>query len=104
MYEETVQTAFREVADALAKSRGYEGQVTAQERRVQSAGQSRVLVEQRYRAGLESALALHDAERTLFSARQDLLAARLGEKLTLVELYTALGGGWMEYPRQADNS
>lgn len=95
-YELAVQNAFREVADALAKSRGYDGQVQAQARRVASAGQSRILVEQRHKAGLESAFALHDAERTLFSARQDLLAARLARQLTAVELFAALGGGWQE--------
>lgn len=96
-YELAVQNAFREVADALAKSRGHDGQVQAQARRVASAGQSRILVEQRHRAGLESALAVHDAERTLFSARQDLLAARLARQLTAVELFAALGGGWQEH-------
>jgi multidrug efflux system outer membrane protein len=95
-YEEAIQNAFREVADALAKSEGYEGQVRAQARRVSSAGQSRILVGRRYDAGLESAFAVHDAERTLFSARRDLLAARLAQKLTVVELYSALGGGWRE--------
>lgn len=95
-YEQTVQTAFREVADALAKNRGYGGQVEAQARRVASSEKSRALVDQRYQAGLESAMAVHDAERTLFSARQDLLAARLSQKLSVVELYTALGGGWEE--------
>jgi len=95
-YELAVQNAFREVADALARSEGYEGQVQAQARRVASAGQSRILVDRRYQAGLESAFAVHDAERTLFSARQDLLAARLARKLTVVELYAALGGGWEE--------
>ncbi|MDP3429837.1 MAG: efflux transporter outer membrane subunit [Desulfomicrobium sp.] len=95
-YELAVQNAFREVSDALVKSRGYDGQVQAQARRVASAGQSRILVEQRYEAGLESAFALHDAERTLFSARQDLLAVRLARQLTTVELFAALGGGWQE--------
>lgn len=95
-YEETIQTAFREVSDALAKTEGHAGQVQAQTRRVDSAGQSRLLVDQRYEAGLESAFAVHDAERTLFSARQDLLAARLAQKLNVVELFAALGGGWEE--------
>ena len=95
-YELAVQNAFREVSDALAKNEGYEGQSQAQARRVASAGQSRILVDKRYEAGLESAFAVHDAERTLFSARQDLLAARLARQLAVVELYAALGGGWEE--------
>lgn len=95
-YEQIIQNAFREVADALAKNQGYAGQVEAQARRVHSAGQSRILVDQRYQAGLESAFAVHDAERTLFAARQDLLSVRLARKFTLVELFAALGGGWEE--------
>jgi multidrug efflux system outer membrane protein len=96
-YEAAVQTAFREVSDALAKAEGYAGQVQAQARRVTSARQSRALVDQRYEAGLESAFAVHDAERTLFSARLDLLSARLARKATVVELFSALGGGWNEH-------
>ena len=95
-YEEAIQNAFREVADALAKTQGYEGQVQALIRRVSSSTQSRILVDQRYLAGLESAFALHDAERTLFSARLILLNIRLAQRLTSVELFTALGGGWQE--------
>ncbi|MDY0225640.1 MAG: efflux transporter outer membrane subunit [Desulfomicrobium apsheronum] len=95
-YEETIQNAFREVSDALAKNQGYEGQVRAQARRSASAEKSRLLVDQRFSAGLESAFAVHDAERTLFTARQNLLDARLAQKLAMVELFTALGGGWQE--------
>lgn len=95
-YEEAIQNAFREVSDALAKTQGYEGQVRAQARRAASAEKSRQLVDQRFSAGLESAFAVHDAERTLFTARQNLLDARLASKLTMVELFTALGGGWQE--------
>ncbi|MBP9944144.1 MAG: TolC family protein, partial [Desulfomicrobium sp.] len=100
-YEETIQNAFREVSDALAKNQGYEGQVLAQTRRAASAEQSRLLVDQRFSAGLESAFAVHDAERTLFTARQNLLDARLARKLATVELFTALGGGWQENGLQA---
>jgi multidrug efflux system outer membrane protein len=99
-YEETIQNAFREVSDALAKNQGYEGQVQAQARRAASAEKSRMLVDQRFSAGLESAFAVHDAERTLFSARQNLLDARLSRKLAMVELFTALGGGWQESGQQ----
>jgi multidrug efflux system outer membrane protein len=95
-YEAAIKNAFREVADALAKARGYDGQVQALIRRVDSSAQSRILVDQRYLAGLESAFALHDAERTLFSARLILLNARLAQRLTAVELFSALGGGWQE--------
>jgi multidrug efflux system outer membrane protein len=93
-YEQAIQTAFREVADALAKNKGYAGQVQAQTRRVASSAQSRILVEERNQVGLESLFAVHDAERTLFSARLDLLRVRLAQKMAVVELFAALGGGW----------
>jgi multidrug efflux system outer membrane protein len=99
-YEAAIQNAFREVADSLAKAKGYDGQVEALIRRVDSSAQSRILVDQRHLAGLESAFALHDAERTLFSARLILLNARLAQRLTEVELFTALGGGWLEHGTQ----
>ena len=102
-YEQAVQTAFREVADALAKNKGFGEQIQAQTRRAASAEKSRVLVDQRYQAGLESAMAVHDAERTLFTARQDLLSVRMARKLAIVELYAALGGGWEERHLQASN-
>lgn len=102
-YEQAIQTAFREVSDALAKQQGYAGQLQAQNKRVVSTERSRVLVEQRNQAGLESALAVHDAERSLFSARQNLLSVRLAQKLTFVQLFAALGGGWNETSSAANN-
>lgn len=97
-YEQAIQTAFSEVADALALQAGYAGQVQAQTRREKAAAHSRDLVNQRFEGGLESALTLHDAERTLFTARQDLLSARLAEKQNIITLFTAMGGGWDTAP------
>ena len=53
-------------------------------------------MEQRNQVGLESLFAVYDAERTLFSARMDLLRVRLGQKLAMMELFSALRSGWEE--------
>lgn len=95
-YEETIQKAFREVADALATVHSTHAQSQAQSRRVAATARLRELVGFRAEAGLESAFAVHDAERTLLAARQDLLAVRLAHKLAMIDLYAALGGGWEE--------
>ena len=92
-YEKAVQTAFREVADALA-TRGTIGeQVAAQSARVEAAGVAATLSDARYRAGVDSFLTALDAQRTAYAARQQLQTTRLARAGNLVELYRALGGG-----------
>jgi outer membrane protein, multidrug efflux system len=91
-YEQTIQTAFREVADALARQGTLREQLAAQQLLVDAARDSYRLAEARYRGGVDSFLASLEAQRTLFSARQSLLAARLSRAQTLVALYRVLGG------------
>ncbi|MEJ5242217.1 MAG: efflux transporter outer membrane subunit [Desulfomicrobiaceae bacterium] len=95
-YEEAIQKAFQEVADALASVESTHAQIQAQIHRVASTARLRELVAFRAETGLESAFAVHDAERTFLEASQSLLAARLGHKLAMIDLYAALGGGWEE--------
>lgn len=95
-YEETIQKAFQEVADALASVESTHAQIQAQIHRVASAARLRELVGFRAETGLESAFAVHDAERTFLETSQSLLAARLDHKLAMIDLYAALGGGWEE--------
>ena len=92
-YEKTVQTAFREVADALAVRATIADQVAAQERLVAAAADSQRLARARRDAGLDSSLTLLDAQRSLYAARQGLIAARLVRAVNLVTLYKVLGGG-----------
>lgn len=92
-YEKTVQTAFREVADALATRATIGERVAAQERLVEAASTTRRLTQARYDRGVDSYLSLLDAERTFYAARQSLLATRLAQATNRVELYRALGGG-----------
>ena len=93
-YEKAIQTAFREVADALAASNLLTEQITAQERLL-AAEQARFqLAEMRYRSGLDSNLSLLDAQRSLYSAQQAMVELRQARVTALVTLYKALGGGW----------
>ena len=93
-YERTIQTAFREVADALA-ARGTLGrELTAQQSLVDAAADSQRLSEIRFREGAESYLAVLDAQRSRYAAEQDLIGLRLQRLANQVTLYKVLGGGW----------
>jgi outer membrane protein, multidrug efflux system len=93
-YEQTIQTAFREVSDALI---GYH---KSREQRIQQellvgALQDRVgLANKRFFGGLDSYLQVLDAERDLFDAELNLARLQRDERLNIVGLYRALGGGW----------
>ncbi|MCG3188991.1 MAG: Solvent efflux pump outer membrane protein SrpC [Burkholderiaceae bacterium] len=95
-YDKTVQTAFREVADALAGR----DTLSEQARQLQEAGDAEAaryrLVDLRYRNGVASGLDLLDAQRSLFAAQQQTLQARLAQAQNQVVLYKVLGGGWSE--------
>ena len=92
-YEKTIQTAFREVADALAARDYLSEQVNAQ-RAVQEAQADRLrLLQLRFDNGVASSLDVLDAQRELFSAEQTLVQARLLRTTTAIDLYRSLGGG-----------
>ncbi|UIF87579.1 AdeC/AdeK/OprM family multidrug efflux complex outer membrane factor [Cupriavidus sp. UYPR2.512] len=93
-YERTVQTAFREVADGLAARGTYTSQLQAQIRFVEAAQDAYGLADRRYRTGVDSYLAVLDAQRSLYNAQQLLIQARLEQLTSEVNLYKALGGGW----------
>jgi multidrug efflux system outer membrane protein len=92
-YEKTIQTAFREVADALAQRGTIDEQVSAQTARVNAAQVAAKLSEARYRAGVDSFLVSLDAQRTAYAAQQQLVTTRTARSSNLIELYRALGGG-----------
>lgn len=95
-YERTIQTAFREVADALAGRRYLAEQVDAQQRATEAQRALAELARTRYQAGVVSYLEVLDAERNLFDAEQALLQVRRAEAANLIALYVALGGGLAE--------
>lgn len=92
-YEDAIQQAFREVADALAGVATYDPQIAAQQRAVQAEQQRVELSTLRYRAGLQGRLELLDAQRQLYAAQQALLELRRARNSNIVTLYKALGGG-----------
>ena len=92
-YEKSVQTGFREVADALARRGTMTQQLEAQTSLRDAARISYRLSEARFRAGVDPFLTTLDSQRTLYSAEQSLLATRLTRASNMVELYRAMGGG-----------
>ena len=92
-YDKTVQTAFREVSDALAGRRWLAEQVATLERAVEAQERIARLARLRYREGVADYLEVLDAERNLFSARQQLLATERAWLQNRATLFVALGGG-----------
>lgn len=92
-YEKSVQTGFREVADALARRGTMTAQLEAQTSLRDSARVGYRLSEARFRTGVDGFLTTLDSQRTLYSAEQSLLATRLTRATNMVELYRAMGGG-----------
>jgi NodT family efflux transporter outer membrane factor (OMF) lipoprotein len=93
-YEKSVQSSFREVADALIGYQKYRELRDFQEQRVIALERSLHLSTLRYAGGLSSYLEVLDAQRGLFSAQIALAQTRGNQLLMLAELYRALGGGW----------
>ncbi|HJT40617.1 MAG TPA: efflux transporter outer membrane subunit [Sphingobium sp.] len=92
-YEKSVQTGFREVADALARRGTMTAQLEAQSSLRDAARVGYRLSEARFRAGVDPFLTTLDAQRTLYAAEQGVLATRLARATNMVELYRAMGGG-----------
>lgn len=93
-YEQSIQNAFREVADGLAAQGTYVAQVQAQTDLVTATREYYDLAQQRYDEGVDNYLIVLDARRELFAARQALLSYQLQHLNSEVALYRALGGGW----------
>ncbi|MFA7346651.1 MAG: AdeC/AdeK/OprM family multidrug efflux complex outer membrane factor [Desulfurivibrionaceae bacterium] len=92
-YEKAIQTAFREVADALAQRGTIDEQLAAQQSLTDATAASHRLSQARYEKGVDSYLAVLDSQRSLYGAQQGLIATRLTRLLNLVTLYKVLGGG-----------
>jgi len=92
-YEKAIQTAFREVADALAQRGAVGDQLAAQESLVEATAATYRLSDARYNGGIDSYLNVLDAQRSLFRAQQALTDLRMIRLANLVTLYKVLGGG-----------
>lgn len=93
-YEKAIQSAFSEVANALAQRGTLDDQLAAQTALVQASMDSHRLSDARYRRGIDSYLNVLDAQRSLYSAQQDLITLRLTKNSNHVTVYKVLGGGW----------
>jgi len=93
-YQQTVQNAFRQVSDALVDYAKYREFREHQESLTTAARESADLSEVRYRGGVASYLEVLTNETNYFSAQLNLSRAMLNERVALVQLYNALGGGW----------
>jgi len=92
-YEKAIQTAFREVADALALRGTVNQQIAAQQSLVNAFAETYRLSNARYTKGIDNYLSVLVAQRSLFAAQQGLIFLRLARIANLVTLYKALGGG-----------
>ena len=95
-YEKAIQTAFREVADALASRTTLAEQLRASQAQANAESIRFRLSDLRYQNGVSSYLDLLDAQRSWFTARQAVVQTRLAQLQSQVGLYRALGGGWTE--------
>jgi multidrug efflux system outer membrane protein len=93
-YEKAIQTAFREVADALAVRGTIGEQLSAQQSLVNAVAETYRLSSSRYEKGIDSYLSVLDAQRSLYAAQQGLVSLRLAKLANDVRLYAVLGGGW----------
>jgi multidrug efflux system outer membrane protein len=93
-YEKTIQTAFREVSDALVEYRKVKEIRAQQELLVNTLRDRSRLAYLRYQGGVDTQLNALDADRDLFNAELSLAQTERNEMVSLVQLYKAMGGGW----------
>lgn len=96
IYQQTIQQAFREVSDSLVAYRKNQEFREQQELLSGAAQDATRLANSRYRGGVTSYLEVLDSDTRYFNAQLGLAQAQLNERLALVQLYNALGGGWQQ--------
>jgi multidrug efflux system outer membrane protein len=95
-YQRSIQEAFREVADSLIAYRKNQEFREQQRLLTESAQDATRLADVRYRGGVTSYLEVLDSDTRYFQAEITLAQAQLNERLALVQIYNALGGGWQQ--------
>jgi multidrug efflux system outer membrane protein len=95
-YQQTIQSTFREVSDALVQYQKVNEIRTQQALLVTTLRDRSRLAHQRYEGGVDTLLNALDADRELFNSELDLAQTKRDELLSLVQLYKALGGGWQQ--------
>ena len=91
-YQKTIQTAFREVADALARRGTINDEIAARQRQQAATADTYTLTEARYREGIDPFLTVLDAQRSYYAAQQVLVQTKLTAAQNIVDLYQAIGG------------
>lgn len=91
-YQHTVQSAFREVADALARRGTMNDEIGARERQQLATADTYTLTEARYRAGIDPFLTVLDAQRSYYAAQQQMVQTKLTAAQNLVTTYQTIGG------------
>jgi len=97
-YEKTLQTAFSEVANALAIRSTLAERLQAQKALLASTSRELELAQIKWRLGSTTLLDVLDAQRALYAAQQSLIALQLTEQSNRINLYKTLGGGWKNTP------
>jgi len=92
-YEKAIQTAFREVADALAVRGTVTEQLAAQQSLVNATAETYRISEARYAKGVDSYLSVLDAQRSLYAAQRVFVTLNLEKLVNQVQVYAVLGGG-----------
>ena len=95
-YEQKIQAAFKDVADALALRDSISKQIEAQQRYLDSLQITLQRARGLYASGAVSYIEVLDAERSLFTTQQNLLDLTNSRQVNEINLYTSLGGGWVE--------
>ncbi len=103
-YQNAVQTAFRDVADALATHAAVQSELADSESLVQADQQSYNLTSAGFNSGVNSKLDLLVTLQTLDTARQNLIQVEYTRMASLINLYQALGGGWNENTAQSQQA
>lgn len=95
-YEQTIETAFQEVANALAAVSTYAEQIKAQKQLVKATSSAQSLSELRYQEGIDNYLTVLDSEREYYAAQQNYIRAKAQEVTARINLYRSVGGGLSE--------
>ena len=95
-YEQKIQNAFKEVADALVLRQSIADQISGQQRYLDSLQITLQRARALYQNGAVSYIEVLDAERSLFATRQSLLDLNYAQQVNEIKMFAALGGGWVE--------
>ena len=95
-YEKAIQSAFREVSDALIGRISLAGQLEAQKSLVFATSETYRLSTERYNQGVDSYLTVLDSQRSMYTSQLDLISVRVAREQNIITLYKVLGGGWKE--------